>query len=1015
MNMKLLLVDDDIDDIESLTEIIFEISSTIQLSMAKNGDEMMTLLENEEQLPDFIFLDLNMPIKTGFDCLKEIRSNDSWKDIKIVILTTSSHRDQIDEVYKMGADLYIRKPNSYSAFKEILSRCLQMDWGFERNLNASENKDNPINFFDSRLVYNDIVENIALGIIVINFFQDGNFFISYTNKEFDKIAPSLSDKIANKNYNPLFEATHPDDLAKVQSSISQLFELKEFDIEFRIVDAGNTKYIRSQGRPIYNKSGKCITAYIYFNDITQLVKNQESLIVSEEKYKFLFENAPQPMLMWDFATLTILDVNKNAAALYGYTKEEFTRLNIRQIHHSEDIPLLEAATNTLERFNREQQKVWKHVKKNGELIHIEVSAQVFELNGKLVSITQHQDITEKLKTEQQLQLLDYSYRYTDSAMFFVDENGLYSDFNYATAKLFGYSYEEFKGKTVVDVNPMITKESWASRWEELRVTPNQNFDTKLKRKDGTFIDVAVSTNSIELNGKFINFGFYQDITEKKKAEAEIFHINELLKHQTNRLLLATKSAQLGIWEWDMETDTLIWDERMYQIYGISENEFSTVYDGWISRLHEEDRTEIENEIQFAINNKKDYNAEFRIVWNDSSIHYLRGTGIVEMSNGKPKRMIGVNWDVTTEKENVQYLKLLESVIINTKDSIMVTEAEPFDEPGPKILFVNQAFEEMTGYTAEEVIGLTPRILQNEETDKKELAKLRASMNKWEPCEITVSNKRKNGEKFWNNFSMAPVANEKGWFTHWIAIERDVTKEKEAAFEKERMMKELLQNNLDLKQFSYITTHNLRAPLTNLLLICKFLSLKQIDDPSTAKLIDGFKTSTNQLNETLNDLINGLIVKENKDLKVEELVVQEILDKVLQSISETIIESNAVIETDFFNAPTVHFTKMYLESVFLNLMTNAIKYRHPDRQLIVKIRTIKEQTGKTKLTFSDNGIGMDMSRVKDKIFGFYQRFHKNADSKGMGLFLVKSQINALGGQIEVESEVNLGTTFTIIIK
>jgi CheY-like chemotaxis protein len=109
MNTKLLLVDDDIDDVESLTDIILEISPDIKISAAKNGNEMMSLLESEKQLPDFIFLDLNMPIKTGFECLQEIRSNEKWKAIKIIILTTSTHREQINEVYKMGGRSLYKK------------------------------------------------------------------------------------------------------------------------------------------------------------------------------------------------------------------------------------------------------------------------------------------------------------------------------------------------------------------------------------------------------------------------------------------------------------------------------------------------------------------------------------------------------------------------------------------------------------------------------------------------------------------------------------------------------------------------------------------------------------------------------------------------------------------------------------------------------------------------------------------------------------------------------------------
>jgi CheY-like chemotaxis protein len=128
MNKKIFLAEDDIDDIESLTDMILEISPTIKISVTKNGNELMSLLENEKQLPEFIFLDLNMPIKTGFACLKEIRSSEKWKDIKIVILSTSSNQEQINELYQMGADLYLQKPNSYNSFKNIISKCLQMDW-----------------------------------------------------------------------------------------------------------------------------------------------------------------------------------------------------------------------------------------------------------------------------------------------------------------------------------------------------------------------------------------------------------------------------------------------------------------------------------------------------------------------------------------------------------------------------------------------------------------------------------------------------------------------------------------------------------------------------------------------------------------------------------------------------------------------------------------------------------------------------------------------------------------------
>jgi PAS domain S-box-containing protein len=140
-------------------------------------------------------------------------------------------------------------------------------------------------------------------------------------------------------------------------------------------------------------------------------------------------------------------------------------------------------------------------------------------------------------------------------------------------------------------------------------------------------------------------------------------------------------------------------------------------------------------------------------------------------------------DITKQKKEEHHLKLLESVITNTTDSVLITEAEPFDLPGPRILYVNEAFTRMTGYTAEEVIGKTPRILQGIKTDKEELKRIGVCLRNWEQCEATLINYKKNGEEFWINFSLNPVSDEKGWFTHWISIERDITHLKNEEIEK----------------------------------------------------------------------------------------------------------------------------------------------------------------------------------------------------------------------------------------
>ena len=243
--------------------------------------------------------------------------------------------------------------------------------------------------------------------------------------------------------------------------------------------------------------------------------------------------------------------------------------------------------------------------------------------------------------------------------------------------------------------------------------------------------------------------------------------------------------------------------------------------------------------------------------------------------------------------------------------------------------------------------------------------------------------------------------------------RDITSRKKNEEERKVLIDELTASNADLKQYTYIASHNLRAPLTNLISIINLLNWQTITDEN-AVLLEGFKESTFQLNDTLNDLIEVILIKKSGNLVVKEIELQEMYQRVTQTLNGIISKSGAVIATNFSSAANVCFDEAYLESIFVNLITNAIKYAAPERCLQLKIFSRNE--GDTiKVVFEDNGIGMDMAMVKDKIFGLYQRFHNNADSKGIGLYLVRSQLTALGGGIMMESCVDAGTTFTLTFK
>ncbi|MEI8074016.1 MAG: response regulator [Bacteroidota bacterium] len=203
--------------------------------------------------------------------------------------------------------------------------------------------------------------------------------------------------------------------------------------------------------------------------------------------------------------------------------------------------------------------------------------------------------------------------------------------------------------------------------------------------------------------------------------------------------------------------------------------------------------------------------------------------------------------------------------------------------------------------------------------------------------------------------------------------RDITIRKHQEEQRLELIEELIQSNADLKQFGFITTHNLRAPLTNLLAIVELLDMNKIPDKSTKELLGAFKTATFQLNDTLNDLIKVLFIKQNKYVALNLIYFQTIVERNIHDLKALINSAEILINTDFSEAPSIFFDANYLESILLNLMSNSIKFASSERKLQINLKT-KIEDDYIILEFSDNGIGMDMERVKDRIFGLYQRFH-----------------------------------------
>ncbi|WP_293890834.1 PAS domain S-box protein [Flavobacterium sp.] len=504
---------------------------------------------------------------------------------------------------------------------------------------------------------------------------------------------------------------------------------------------------------------------------------------------------------------------------------------------------------------------------------------------------------------------------------------------------------------------------------------------------------------------------------KNKSVFEKLHLTNIeIKESNERYDIVAKATSDTIWDWKMKNDSFVWNKGIQGVFGYKKEDVGTTSKWWFDRIHPEDSLKMSVKLYSFLEQKTEkWQDEYRFQCADGSSKYVFDRGfLVKDASGKPIRMIGAIQDVTKQKQEEQRLRLLETVITQSKDSVMITDIDTSESAIPNIIFVNSAFTDMTGYPADEVIGKSPEMFFGKKSDILEFDKLKTAIQEYKECFIETISYKKSEEEFWVNFSMIPVTDKEGEHSHWISIQRDVTEEKEREKEREQLIRELTQNNKDLKQFSYITSHNLRAPLSNLTGLLNLIEDITIEDPELKEIITGFSKSTHLLNETINDLVKVIIIKDNPSIQKEKVLIKDVFENVFNQLSFLISVHKPILKIDLEDVTILDINKSYLESIFLNLLTNAIKYRDPVRQLRVTVGT-KLVDDNLIITFKDNGIGIDLDKNMDKIFGLYQRFHNYPDSKGLGLYLVKSQVESMGGTISVASNVGKGTTFTIVFK
>lgn len=731
-------------------------------------------------------------------------------------------------------------------------------------------------------------------------------------------------------------------------------------------------------------------------------KEKRRLSWVKEESRRLFTNNPQPMWLYDLKTTHFLKVNKAAVEKYGYSKAEFMQMSIKDIRPEEDLEKLKKSVGTTGKVKFSYRGLWRHITKSGRLLYVDIVSYKTVYKEKKAVMVIAMDVTEKYlaikeKEKNELKVIK-TLESISEGFIALDKKWVVTRWNRSAEKMLGIGREEILQKNIRET---FGRTHYNKLYEECRKVMKTGKTRVFEFYDavrGRWFGVKAFPTSEGL-AVYIN-----DITR------EVVRKRELNKIRANHDALINASKE-AVWSIDRDLNLTAFNKAfVHFIEHLSSAKVKLGKPVFSLTFPEELKAKWHNYYLRALKGES-----FEIIeeYADDRGEF-NGTGVVSfnpITNAEDGTIEGVacfSKDITEMRRTQEKLELSEkrfrSLVQEGSDIISI-----LDDKG-NYIYASPTSPKNIRMPAENFIGKNVFDFIHEE-DRETARKQFKSVKKGQSLSIKPF-RFMGGDGNWR-WAATILTNllEEPSVGGIIANSRDITERILAEQEREKLIRDLKKYNQELLQFSYITSHNLRGPLSNLLALTQMIDKSAISHRPTLKLIEAFTTSTHHLNETVNDLLDVLVIKDKKKVEIQRLDLQQHWDLVERNLSEDVKRISPEIHTDFSAAPQVVFNRLYLDSLFLNLLSNALRYRSPNRKLVLNISSIRKDD-KIMIEFSDNGLGIDLALHGKKIFGLYQRFHSHIEGKGLGLFLIKSQITSMGGSIEVESEPDRGTRFFI---
>lgn len=829
--------------------------------------------------------------------------------------------------------------------------------------------------------------------------------------------------VARRDFDGTFESylsfIHPDDRDRLHETIDYtLTRGVPYIIEHRICwPGGAVRWVEALGKVIPGRDKKPARMTGTVQDITFRKTLELERETWKNRHEMISLSAGLVIYDYEIATGEIIWSN-NLNEVLGYATGEMCTIDkwTERIHPEDRhgvLLQLDAAREKLLPYD----VCYRFMIKNGQFCYFHDRGFFSQDNNgrTLRMLGMMNDVSRRIEAETTIRQSEQSYRdlfnTVGEAIYIHDPDGTFIDVNEGACQMYGYEKHEFIGRTPAFLSASGRNDfsKLSSLMEKALHGHRQSFEWWGRKKNGEEFLKEIRMTRGSYFGRTILITTAWDITRQREDEIALKESEKRFKH-------LIRDLNVGVVIHAPSMEIILTNQATRDLLGLRDEDL-------IGKIPSRDmpQTVIKEDgtpysvddypINVAIRTKKPVRGIVMGIQNpttNSRIWALVNAEPTLNQHGELEQVISTFTDITARKK-------AEEALLESEQRFRILQQASFGGIGlhdkGTIIDCNQGLSDITGYAQEELVGMNGLALIAPEWRETTMQKIMCGYEK----PYDVQGIRPDGSLYFLEIHAKNIPY-KGR-TIRVTEFRDIT-ERKLAEEKiidqntrlTTITEDLRRKNEQLEEFTQIVSHNLRSPVGNILTLISFFENAQLAEERDDYLRLLKESSTNLL-KTLHELNEVLQIQQNKNIDKQDLSFDVVFSHICSMLNAKIVEAGAEVSADFSEAPQILYPNIYMESIFLNLLSNALKYTYPGRRPLIRFRT-RRQGDLIFLEVSDNGSGINLERYGHHVFKLRKTFHKHPESRGIGLFMIKNQIETMGGEITISSKENEGTTFYV---